>query len=125
MRYLKPKIKETQVKKMIMEYLAILEKQKKIWCFRAGSGTIETKQGNWFKTGKSGCPDIVCCLPKGKFLGLEAKSSVGGQQSIAQKEAEGRIKMLGGEYHIVRSIEEVYKLLKSIKWQRIKLQQLF
>ena len=109
-----PKIPEAQVLKTTMEYLRILENQGKLWCFRAGSGAIKTEKGNYFKTGKVGCPDIVCCLKDGRFLGLEAKSSVGGSQSPAQKEAEGRIKMLGGEYHIVRNIREVLELLKSL-----------
>lgn len=113
MKYKLPKIPESEVQKTIMEYLSILEKQGHLWCFRAGSGAIKTEKGNYFKTGKSGCPDIVCCLPGGKFLGLEVKSSTGGSQSEAQKEAGGRIKMLGGEYYVVRGLEDLLKSLKN------------
>jgi len=42
-------MKETEIQKSILEYLAY---QKNIYFFRAGSGAIRTEQGGYFKTGK-------------------------------------------------------------------------
>ena len=102
--------KEIVIQKEVLNYLQLMENMGVCYCFRAGSGMIETKRGNMFKTGKVGCPDIVCSY-KGKFIGLEIKNEKG-KQSDYQKEAEQKIIKADGEYHIIRSVDEVLKIIK-------------
>jgi len=99
-------MKESEIQKSILEYLGY---QKKIYFFRAGSGAIRTEQGGYFKTGKKGCPDIIVCK-SGKFIGLEVKTEKG-RQSENQKQAEQEIIKAGGEYYIVKSIDDVQKII--------------
>ena len=100
-------MKENEIQKAILEYLNYIGK---IYFFRAGSGAIRTENGNYFKSGKVGCPDIVVCY-KGKFIGLEVKTEKG-KQSDYQKVAEQEIKRAGGKYFMVRSINDVMKIIK-------------
>ena len=52
-----------------------------------------------------GVPDIILIL-KGNFVGLEVKPP-GKYQSPEQKEFERNCLAAGGEYHVVRSIEDL------------------
>src|SRR5690606_35669338 len=54
---------------------------------------------------KTGVPDIIV-VKDGFFIGLEVKRK-GGVQSANQKEFEKGIKEAGGEYYVVRSIDDV------------------
>jgi len=99
---------ESMIQKAILEWL----KNANVYFFRAGSGAFKTQQGRYVKTGRPGVPDIVCCRPGGRFCGLEVKTETG-RQSEAQKHAEQDIKALGGEYHIVRSVSDVKKVLNE------------
>lgn len=51
-----------------------------------------------------GLPDIVV-IDLGRFIGLEVKDK--GKQSESQIEMEKKIKDAGGDYYVVRSIEDV------------------
>ena len=76
-----------------------------MYFIRTASGAVKTNDGRYFKTGKKGSPDITCCI-KGKFVGVEVKAPKG-HQSSEQKIAEAKIKKLGGDYWLVRSIEDL------------------
>ena len=104
-----PKSKEREIQKQVLDYLAILENQGKIYYFRTGSGAIETKRGNWFKTGKPGCPDIICCY-RGRFIGFEIKGNKG-KLSPVQIETRKIIEKCFGEYHIIWDLNDVIKIL--------------
>lgn len=99
---------EQEIKKSIMDYLNL---RADIYFFRLGSGLIRTEQGRYFKTGARGCPDIVV-LKKGRFIGLEVKNDKG-KQSEDQQTTENKIKQCGGEYYLVRSIDDVIDALKE------------
>ena len=103
-------MKEILIQRAILNYLQILENRGKVYCFRAGAGMIPTKAGGMFKTGRAGCPDIVCCVD-GKFVGLEVKNEKG-KMSDKQKEAKELIEKVGGSYYVVRSINDVSKIIK-------------
>ena len=45
--------------------------------------------------GRSAIPDFVCCLPNGKFLGIEAKADDKQPTAIQQRELD-KIAMTGG-----------------------------
>lgn len=100
---------ENQIQKSIIDYLSY---KKNIYFFRAGSGAIKTEKGNFFKSGKAGCPDIVMSY-YGQFVGLEVKTQTGKQRDT-QIEAEKQIKKSGGFYYIVRSIDDVIASLKDV-----------
>jgi hypothetical protein len=63
---------------------------------------------------KSGVADIFICLGNEKFHGLfiEVKAPKG-YQSPNQKEFEIRVKKLGYEYKIVRSVDDLIQVLKE------------
>jgi hypothetical protein len=56
-----------------------------------------------------GASDMVLIFPNGKLIFLELKIEKG-VQSDEQKDFESRVKLLGYEYHLIRSLEE-FKLL--------------
>jgi len=98
---------EKNIQKSILDWLGY---RGDIYFFRAGSGQFKTDTGSYFKTGRPGCPDIIVCF-KGKFIGFEVKTDKG-KQSDRQKDAEEDIKNAGGRYYIVRSIDDVEKIIK-------------
>ncbi|GIW60815.1 MAG: hypothetical protein KatS3mg087_1881 [Patescibacteria group bacterium] len=57
----------------------------------------------------AGVADLVVLLPKGRCVFLEVKTQRG-QQSERQKQFEKRVKELGFDYHIVRSVDDVINL---------------
>lgn len=105
---------EKHIQQTIITYLQYLENQGKVYFFRNNSfaGFTERRNGTkgYIKNNKPGMPDIIVCY-KGKWIGLEIKNEKG-KQSDFQKEAEIQIKKAGGEYYIVRSVEEVESLIK-------------
>ena len=102
-------MKESVIQKGVLDYLVWAATRHKIYWFRAGVGTLRTASGRVFKTGKAGCPDIVCVF-KSRFIGLEIKT-LKGRQSSRQKEAQAEIEAAGGEYYIIRSIADVKKII--------------
>lgn len=56
-----------------------------------------------------GASDLIVILPNGKLMFVELKQPKG-IQSLEQKDFENRVKLLGFEYHIVKSLEE-FKIL--------------
>jgi len=103
---------EAMIQRAVLEYLEMVSKQVPLYYFRAGSGAVKTQQGRYFKTGKPGVPDVVVCLPGGRFCGFEVKTETG-RQSQAQKRAEKDIQWAGGEYYVVRSVDDVRKVVEA------------
>jgi len=98
-------MKESEIQKQILDVLQLLENKGKVYCFKAAAGGIKTDTGRFFKTGKAGCPDIVCCID-GKFVGFEVKTKKG-RQTDNQVKAEEAIKKAGGSYLILRSLDDL------------------
>jgi hypothetical protein len=61
---------------------------------------------------KPGDPDIVVCY-KGYYIGLEAKTPTGVQSPI-QKRRMSEIRDAGGIYEIVRSLDDVKRIMEKI-----------
>ncbi|PZM81953.1 VRR-NUC domain-containing protein [Candidatus Gracilibacteria bacterium] len=104
-------MKENIIQKSIINYLQLKENLGELYFFRSGAGAVRVTGQNrdrFFKTGKAGCPDITV-VKDGRFIGLEVKTEKG-KQSEAQKLAEEKILKAGGEYYIVRSVEDVISL---------------
>ena len=107
---------ETGIQTAILNYLSYYENQGKLYCFRSNSfgGFIQRSNGTrgYIKNNKRGLPDIVCCI-SGRFLALEIKTDKG-KQSEFQKAAQTAIEKSGGLYSIVRSVDDVEKIIKSL-----------
>jgi hypothetical protein len=79
-----------------------------------GAGSAESRKGWQFRRmlahALKGVPDIILIKPPhGQFVGLEVKRQ-GGRLSPEQKEFAAACQSRGGQYHVVRSIEEVQAL---------------
>lgn len=62
---------------------------------------------------KPGDPDIVVCF-KGRYVALEAKSPVGVLSPI-QKARRDEIRKAGGIYEVVRTLDEVKRIMETIE----------
>ena len=60
---------------------------------------------------ETGIQDLTIYLPEGKVLNLEFKRPNGGVQSEEQKKVEAKLLALGHNYHLVRSVEQVFDLI--------------
>ena len=99
---------EQSIQRAVMDYLSMVETRLGLYWFRSASGAVKTASGRFFKTGKSGTPDITVCY-RSEFIGLEIKTETG-RQSQAQKFAQMEIEMAGGKYYIVRSLADVKRI---------------
>lgn len=106
---IKIKIPEREIQKTIIDYLSVMEKMGGLYFVRVGSGAIHTAEGRYFKSGKAGAPDIIV-LYKGKYVALEVKTESGKLSSDQLKTKEMIIKC-GGDYQVVRSLDDVFKLI--------------
>lgn len=108
-------MKESEIQSAIIDYLEILEQQGKIFFHRVNNippvnkikGKITFRK---LPRGvKRGFPDILI-IKQGKCIGIEIKNEKG-QQSEYQTAIEKQFKNNCAEYYVVRSVEEVRKIL--------------
>ena len=62
---------------------------------------------------ETGIQDLSVYLPDGVVLNLEFKRPKGGVQSTDQQLIESKLKALGHNYYLVRSVEEVFELIAN------------
>lgn len=109
--------KEKDIKKAVMQLLAIYEKQEKLITIRNNSfaGFIQRTDGykSYINNAKKGMADVMVFFPGGKAEFWELKSSIG-KQKPAQLEFEVKVEKLGFDYRIIRSLEEAQGRLKLI-----------
>jgi len=95
---------ETQVLNSICEYL----EYKKHFFWRSNTLPVYSVKNQSFirmpKYSKTGLPDITI-IKYGFYIGLEVKDGKG-KQSPNQKQFEVDLKEAGGEYYVVRSIDD-------------------
>jgi len=119
----KVQIKEAEIQRAILQYLQVQENMGKLMFQRSNSLNVATKSGHYVKTGKKGSPDILVWVNKAfdgfdyfvnyaKTLALEVKSE-SGILSPEQKIWRDKFEKLGGEYYIVRNVDDVIKILKE------------
>lgn len=92
----KPKITENHIKKDVKQYLSY-----KGWYhfyLLAGMGAYK------------GSPDIIS-IKDGRVLFLEIKKPVGGKQSDHQKKFQEDTEEHGGEYYIIRNLDDLIKII--------------
>lgn len=99
----KPSIREKEV---MVACLSLLE-WNGIVAWRNNVGRLPTADGKrWVQFGKVGLPDILGCLPGGKFLAVEVKRP-GGAKRSRQIDFVNSVKSLGGMALFVESAEEL------------------
>lgn len=102
---MKPKVKEKELQKQILEYL----ETKNVFHYRNNSGAFK-RDGHFYQFGSIGSPDIICVI-RGQYVGIEVKGT-GGKQSPHQKEFQGRLELAGGKYILAHSWEEFEEQFK-------------
>jgi TolB-like protein len=95
---------EGPIKKAIKEYL----EARGLIVIRVQSGTAH---GGRTHLAEKGTPDLVCTLPGGSTLFVEAKRSKGGKQSQPQKDFQAKAEKLGAAYVLAPSLETVTRWL--------------
>jgi len=134
----KKNLTEKQIQQMIINYLMF---RKDIFFWRQNSGSFTEKaksalakilhsmklppavvsriHGSFYRavgkydcTSVKGLPDIIV-IKNGMFIGFEVKTKTGRQRET-QKEAQRKIEKAGGKYFIVRSVDEVKKILDEL-----------
>lgn len=98
------KSNEKGVQNAVIKYLAL----KKYFYWRNNSGALKTERGGFLRFGAVGSPDIFV-IHKGRIIGLEIKDK--SKQSDGQKDFEAGMVKAGGEYFIIRSIDDIMKVL--------------
>ncbi len=105
---------EKDIQRAVLEYLQLLENMGKLYFFRNNSfqGSFQRSNGSqgYIKNNKKGVPDIIIC-DNGRFVGLEIKGTKG-KQSEFQRQAEEAITLTGGQYHIIRSLNDFMVLFQ-------------
>ena len=95
--------------------LVYLSYKPEVYWIRNNSGAAQTirhgRPGGYIQFGKKGSPDIVICH-NGQYIGLEVKSPTG-HQSGDQKQAEADIRKAGGLYYIIRSVDELQRIIEG------------
>jgi hypothetical protein len=104
---------EKDIQESICRYLDQVKKQKGFTFWRQNNTSIyDSTIGNFRRQAKwslNGVSDIIVIKKGGGFVGLECKRS-STKQDPEQINFEKMIKDVGGEYYVVRSIEDVQKI---------------
>lgn len=101
---------EKVIQKTILDYLELTG----VFHSRINAGGCIVQKGKYrgfIKGAIAGFPDILV-LKDGRFIGLEVKTPET-EQNENQILVEKRIKENGGEYYVVRSLDEVKAILKE------------
>ncbi len=102
----KQKVLEKDVQASCLQYLAM----KQYFFFRLNN--LPVFDGGFYRSlgdyVPPGLPDCVL-IRKGRFVGLEFKGS-SGKLSETQMECGKRIQEAGGDYYVIRSIDDLQKI---------------
>lgn len=101
--------KEKDTQRLILDYLRITKQT--FW--RNNTGAFKNKEGNFYRFGDLGSPDIFI-VRKGQIYGIEVKGT-NGKQSEYQKEWQTKFEKSGGIYLLVYSPEEFIKKYSLIQ----------
>lgn len=108
-------MKESEIQSNIIDYLQLMENQGKLFFQRTNNTPVfdpRTKKFRSLAKGqKKGFPDILV-LMQGRTIGLEVKTDIG-KQSKEQKEIEKQFKKQRAWYYVVRSVDEVVRIIEA------------
>lgn len=102
---------ETDIQRTVCDYLA--RKRHFFWRANTAPTVSRNKSGSMFfrkmpKYGMVGIPDIIL-IHNGFFIGLEIKDK-NGKQSEGQEIFEKKCKEAGGEYYVIKKLEDVIEI---------------
>ena len=105
--------RETDIVRAILDYLKV--KRVPAWRVNTGAFKAEYKgRVRFHRFGAPGMSDIIACLPPlGRMLALEVKRE-DGEASEKQEEFLALVKSNGGVSAVVRSIDDVERLLSRV-----------
>lgn len=110
---------EKEIQKEIEKYLKIRQDSGKIEYIKNSVSARFIEQGSFYAPlqSKRGSPDLLIFMKDIKkdclrTIGLEVKTETG-KQSPGQLGWQERFEKLGGEYYIVRSIDDVIKIIEK------------
>ena len=124
----KPKITEADVIRVINDYLQIQRNQGKLMFIRNNSGAMPITDGKnkrrYIRFGDKGSPDFFVfiedcfdgygglynCFKYMKTIAIEAKSDIG-KQSEDQVKWQVDFEKIGGEYYVVKSLDDLIKII--------------
>lgn len=101
----KERVAESDIQSAILRYLQL----KHIFHYRNNTGAFRTERGGFYRFGEVGSPDIICVV-KGRYIGIECKSSTG-KLNENQEDFKERLEDAGGLYITARSLDDVVKIL--------------
>ncbi len=82
-----------------------------IFHYRNNSGAYKPAHGGFIRFGYPGSPDIIAVI-HGIYVGIECKMG-SGRQTPLQKTFQEKLEKAEGIYWLVRSVDELEKLLKD------------
>lgn len=106
-------MKESQIQHAIVMYLQL----RQVYFFSVpNEGSTSAIRTSHLKAMglKSGVADLILLFDGGRTVFLEVKTE-DGRQSDTQKRFEERVKYMGFDYHIVRSVDDVKIIVDKIQ----------
>lgn len=100
-------MKESDLLKLVLDYLAL----HRIFHWRQNVGAV-TNGKRFIRFARPGFPD-VCCVVKGKFIGIELKRDKDKAQSRVQIQFQNELERAGGKYILAHKLEDVMAGLKG------------
>jgi hypothetical protein len=94
-------MKESEVQKQILDYLAL----KHVFHYRNNSRAFKRDDGHFYRFGATGSPDIICVI-NGQYVGIEVKAPKG-KHSEHQKEFQRQLEEAGGKYMLAYALDDV------------------
>lgn len=94
-------MKESQIQNKIIKYLNGI-----------GAYSIKT-----IVTNRNGSPDLICCF-KGRYVALEVKAEKGAVSQLQEHNIK-LIKKSGGVAAVVRSVDEVKKIIENFPRENV------
>ena len=99
--------RESEILRAVLDYLTV----RKVFHFRVNNTGVFDPSKKIFRKPHNITPGVsdIICVRQGLIICIEVKSS-SGFQSQAQKEFEAGVYNNGGQYHVVRSVDDVIKI---------------
>jgi len=102
-----PELSESEIQIQVMRFLEAVVPPSKGFFYR----TSPTRQRHHHPT-ETGMPDITMCY-RGRWIGIEIKKGKAPLRA-GQKVFKACIEAAGGAYYVVRSLDDIQKVMKEV-----------
>jgi hypothetical protein len=116
------KLSEADIKRACEDWLTVKQNMGELVFLRLNEGQFITQSGRWAKGCQKGTSDLLVIINNGRYdspikfhaipIFIECKSSKG-RQNNEQKEFQERVESQGAEYHIVKDVSELIKIMEG------------